>query len=171
MYAKNGKEIKFSIEDPIAYSDYYADSQLISGELKAVGIDATVDGVQATQWYTDSANGTSARSSTGAMEGPTRTPSTQLAGLHDIGADRQERAMATTAASTTAPPRRLEEAGRRRTQQHGGRQGATLALANDRGDTVAGRAVAIWATWCELLDCQLHGIPDAGQPVHGPGTR
>jgi peptide/nickel transport system substrate-binding protein len=58
MYAKNGKEIKFSIEDPIAYSDYYADSQLISSELKSEGIDATVDGVQASQWYTDSANGT-----------------------------------------------------------------------------------------------------------------
>lgn len=57
MYAKNGKEIKFSIEDPIAYSDYYADTQLISSELKAVGIDATVDGVQASQWYTDSADG------------------------------------------------------------------------------------------------------------------
>lgn len=57
MWEKNGKEIKFSIEDPIAYSDYYADSQLISSELKSEGIDATVDGVQASQWYTDSADG------------------------------------------------------------------------------------------------------------------
>jgi peptide/nickel transport system substrate-binding protein len=56
-YEKNGKPIKFSIEDPIAYSDYYADEQLISSELKAEGIDATVDGVQASQWYTDSADG------------------------------------------------------------------------------------------------------------------
>ena len=57
-YAKKGKEITFSIEDPIAYSDYYANTQLISSELKAVGIHAIVDGVQASQWYTDSANGT-----------------------------------------------------------------------------------------------------------------
>jgi peptide/nickel transport system substrate-binding protein len=56
-YAKKGKEIKFSIEDPIAYSDYYADIQLMSSELKAEGINATVDGVQASQWYTDSADG------------------------------------------------------------------------------------------------------------------
>ena len=57
FYAKNGKAIKFTIEDPIAYSDYYADAQLISSELKSEGIDATVDGVQPSQWYTDSANG------------------------------------------------------------------------------------------------------------------
>ncbi len=57
FYAKNGKEIKFSIEDPIAYSDYYADAQLMSSELKSEGIDATVYGVQASQWYTDSADG------------------------------------------------------------------------------------------------------------------
>jgi peptide/nickel transport system substrate-binding protein len=57
FYAKHGKEIKFSIEDPIAYSDYYADAQLMSSELKSEGIDATVYGVQASQWYTDSADG------------------------------------------------------------------------------------------------------------------
>jgi peptide/nickel transport system substrate-binding protein len=57
FYAKNGVEIQFSIEDPTAYSDYYADCQLISNELQAEGINATVDGVQASQWYTDSANG------------------------------------------------------------------------------------------------------------------
>lgn len=57
-YALKGKEIKFSMEDPIAYSDYYADIQLMSSELKSEGINATVDGVQASQWYSDSANGT-----------------------------------------------------------------------------------------------------------------
>lgn len=58
FYAKNGTQITFSIEDPTAYSDYYADSQLISTQLQAEGIDATVDGVQASQWYTDLAAGT-----------------------------------------------------------------------------------------------------------------
>ena len=57
FYAKDGKTIKFGIEDPIAYSDYYADTQLISSELRSEGIDATVDGVQASQWYTDTADG------------------------------------------------------------------------------------------------------------------
>jgi peptide/nickel transport system substrate-binding protein len=57
FYALKGKVVKFSMEDPISYSDYYADIQLMSSELKSEGIDATVDGVQASQWYTDSADG------------------------------------------------------------------------------------------------------------------
>jgi peptide/nickel transport system substrate-binding protein len=57
MWAKNGQTITFSVEDPTAYSDYYADDQLISNELKAVGINCTVDGVQASQWYSDLASG------------------------------------------------------------------------------------------------------------------
>ncbi len=56
-YALKGKVVKFSMEDPISYSDYYADIQLMSSELKSEGIDATVDGVEASQWYTDSADG------------------------------------------------------------------------------------------------------------------
>jgi peptide/nickel transport system substrate-binding protein len=56
-YALKGKVIKFSMEDPTAYSDYYADIQLMSSELKSEGIDATVDGVEASQWYSDSAAG------------------------------------------------------------------------------------------------------------------
>ena len=56
-YALKGKVVKFSLEDPISYSDYYADIQLMSSELKSEGIDATVDGVQASQWYSDSAAG------------------------------------------------------------------------------------------------------------------
>jgi peptide/nickel transport system substrate-binding protein len=58
FYAKAGVEIKFSVEDPTAYSDYYADDQLMSNELQAEGIDCTVDGVSATQWYADLAAGT-----------------------------------------------------------------------------------------------------------------
>ncbi len=58
MWAKNGQEISFTVEDPTAYSDYYADDQLMSNELQAVGINCTVDGVQASQWYSDLAAGT-----------------------------------------------------------------------------------------------------------------
>jgi peptide/nickel transport system substrate-binding protein len=57
MWAKNGQTITFSVEDPTGYSDYYADDQLISNELKAVGINCTVDGVEASQWYSDLASG------------------------------------------------------------------------------------------------------------------
>ncbi|MHB1986381.1 MAG: ABC transporter substrate-binding protein [Acidimicrobiales bacterium] len=56
-WEKNGQKISFSIEDPIAYSDYYADAQLISNSLKRDGIDATVDGVSTSQWYSDLPSG------------------------------------------------------------------------------------------------------------------
>jgi peptide/nickel transport system substrate-binding protein len=65
FYAKNGQEITFTVEDPTAYSDYYADDQLMSNELQAEGIDCTVDGVQASQWYSDLAAARSRRPSTG----------------------------------------------------------------------------------------------------------
>jgi peptide/nickel transport system substrate-binding protein len=57
MWAKNGQEISFAIEDPTAFTDYYADAQLVAGQLKAVGINATVDGVAAPSWFTDAADG------------------------------------------------------------------------------------------------------------------
>ena len=59
-YALGGNvanEISFNVEDPTAYSDYYADDQLISNALKADHINATVDGVAASQWYTDLSKG------------------------------------------------------------------------------------------------------------------
>src|ERR1700690_1736235 len=51
LWARNGREISFSIEDPSSYTDYYADTQLMSSQLKQVGINATVDGVAAAKWY------------------------------------------------------------------------------------------------------------------------
>jgi peptide/nickel transport system substrate-binding protein len=57
IWAKNGQEITFSIEDPTAFTDYFADAQLLSSQLKAVGINATVNGVAAPAWFTDTQNG------------------------------------------------------------------------------------------------------------------
>ena len=57
IWAKNGQEISFSVEDPTAFTDYYADAQLIAGQLKAVGINATLDGVAAPAWFTDTQDG------------------------------------------------------------------------------------------------------------------
>ena len=44
FWEKNGQKISFSIEDPVSYSDYYLCAQLISKQLKALGIDASVKG-------------------------------------------------------------------------------------------------------------------------------
>jgi peptide/nickel transport system substrate-binding protein len=52
-WTKNGKTIKFAIEDPSSYTDYATDAQLIATQLNAEGFDVTFNGVQATQWYAD----------------------------------------------------------------------------------------------------------------------
>jgi peptide/nickel transport system substrate-binding protein len=58
-WMKNGQTIKFSIEDPTAYTDYYTDAQLIVGQLNKLGFDTSVNGVgQPTSWQNDASNGT-----------------------------------------------------------------------------------------------------------------
>jgi peptide/nickel transport system substrate-binding protein len=61
FWEKNGQKITLSIEDPVTYSDYYQDSQLIVKQLTALGFDATVKGDAGpngpTVWTTDLATG------------------------------------------------------------------------------------------------------------------
>jgi peptide/nickel transport system substrate-binding protein len=58
-WTKGGQTIKFSISDPVPYSDYYTDAQLIAHSLNAQGMNVTVDGIgDATTWAADYANGT-----------------------------------------------------------------------------------------------------------------
>ena len=88
---KNGQPIKFSIEDPSSYTDYATDAQLIANQLNAEGFEVSFDGVQATQWYTDSPPGTSTRSSTGATRDPPVGLLRLLDGRHPVRTDRQAR--------------------------------------------------------------------------------
>jgi peptide/nickel transport system substrate-binding protein len=44
FWEKNGQKITFSIEDPVSYSDYYQDSQLIVSQLNKLGFNASVKG-------------------------------------------------------------------------------------------------------------------------------
>jgi peptide/nickel transport system substrate-binding protein len=48
FWEKGGQKISFSIMDPVQYSDYYQDSQLIATQLNAEGFDVTVDGIPGT---------------------------------------------------------------------------------------------------------------------------
>jgi peptide/nickel transport system substrate-binding protein len=58
-WTKGGKHISFSISDPVPYSDYYTDSQLIARQLNPQGFDVTVNGIgNPTTWASDYANGT-----------------------------------------------------------------------------------------------------------------
>lgn len=60
-WQKNGQDISFSIEDPVSYTDYYDDSQLIAKQLNAEGFNVTVKGDPGTNgpniWTADLNNG------------------------------------------------------------------------------------------------------------------
>jgi peptide/nickel transport system substrate-binding protein len=58
IWAKGGQEVKFSVEDPTSYTDYYADAQIISQTLKPLGFSVAVDGVTPDQWNSDLSAGT-----------------------------------------------------------------------------------------------------------------
>jgi peptide/nickel transport system substrate-binding protein len=58
-WSKGGKQIAFSIMDPVPYSDYYLGAQLISHQLNALGMKVTVDGIgNPAVWGGDLTNGT-----------------------------------------------------------------------------------------------------------------
>jgi ABC-type transport system substrate-binding protein len=52
-WTKNGKTIKFAIEDPSAFTDYATDAQLIATQLNNQGFDVSFNGVEATKWFAD----------------------------------------------------------------------------------------------------------------------
>ena len=57
-WSKNGKPISFSVEDPISFSDFWLDVQLLTAQLNKLGFDAKADGIgNATNWFTDQATG------------------------------------------------------------------------------------------------------------------
>jgi peptide/nickel transport system substrate-binding protein len=71
-WSKNGKTIAFKISDPIPYSDYYTDDQLVAHQLNALGFNVTVDGIgNPTVWAGDVANGTFDSTIHWSNQGPT----------------------------------------------------------------------------------------------------
>jgi peptide/nickel transport system substrate-binding protein len=57
IMAKGGKALDLTIEDPSGFVDYETDCQIIDGELKAIGIAVTCDGVSTNAWGSDVADG------------------------------------------------------------------------------------------------------------------
>lgn len=53
LWTKNGQHIKFSIEDPSSYTDYYTCATLISQELNKLGFQVSVSGVTPDKWTAD----------------------------------------------------------------------------------------------------------------------
>ncbi|HYA45597.1 MAG TPA: ABC transporter substrate-binding protein, partial [Acidimicrobiales bacterium] len=57
FYSKAGQEVKFTIIEPSAYTDYAADATLIAAQLQKAGIDCTFDGLTPNAWNNDLATG------------------------------------------------------------------------------------------------------------------
>lgn len=57
IWAKGGKEVTFSIEDPSSYTDYYEDANLIKAQLNPLGFNVSVNGVTPDKWASDLASG------------------------------------------------------------------------------------------------------------------
>jgi len=53
IWAKGGKEVSFTIEDPSSYTDYYTCATLMSQELKPLGFKVAVSGVTPDKWTQD----------------------------------------------------------------------------------------------------------------------
>jgi peptide/nickel transport system substrate-binding protein len=169
FYAKHGKEIKFSIEDPIAYSDYYADAQLMSSELKSEGIDATVDGVQASQWYTDSADGNFTSIEHWGNGGT--NPYTQ----YDNWLDYSTSAPIGKSASAdygryhnAAVEADLAKLAGTNPDDAAAMKAATLALENVEAAQLPVIPLLYGATWCEYSTANYTGFPTPANPYMEP---
>ena len=57
FYALNGKEVKLTLVDPAAYTDYAQDDQIIASQLKQAGINATFSGLTVDAWNAAVASG------------------------------------------------------------------------------------------------------------------
>jgi len=52
-WTKGGNTIKFTLEDPSSYSDYFEDCNLIKDQLNSLGFDVTVNGTTPDAWTSD----------------------------------------------------------------------------------------------------------------------
>ena len=57
IYAYNGKPLSFSIEDPGPYTDFITDANIMIQQLKAVGINASLESTSVQKWTTDLGTG------------------------------------------------------------------------------------------------------------------
>ena len=145
------------MEDPTAYSDYYADIQLISTELQAEGIDATVDGVQASQWYTDSADGNFQVIEHWGNGGV--TPYVQY-GERRLRSLRQR-----------VRPDGARDVGEHQPIEHECAEVRGRCAAEPRVDPGTRRSSALRGGLGRVLHGKLHRLRDGPEPLHGPVAR
>jgi peptide/nickel transport system substrate-binding protein len=172
FWEKNGQKITLSIEDPVSYSDYYLDSQLIVKQLNALGIAASVKGDAGpngpTTWTNDLATGNFSAAIHWGAQGLTpyatydnwmdyslsaaagKTASADYGRFNDPAA--QAAIQEYAAASTTA---QLKD--------------AITKLATIEDSQVPVAPLLLGASWAEYSTRDYTGWPTSGNPYQDPG--
>ena len=165
-WTKNGQTITFSISDPIPYTDYYTDDQLIANQLNALGFNVTVERHRQPDacGRPTSPTALSTPRSTGATRARTRTTSTRTGSTARSPPRSASRPPATTAGSRTRPPRpRWPSSPAPTTRPPRRRPSPSWRRSCHPG---AGGAAAVRRRLERVLDPELHGLADQRQPVH-----
>ena len=164
-WALDGKEVAFNVEDPTAYTDYYADSQIIAAGLKPLGFNVTVDGVSPDKWNSDLAAGTFSSAVHWGSGGPSAYA--QYDGWLDYNLARPRSASgdqgrwndpATQAALTAV----------RGGAHPGGAAGGDQRVGDHRLDRGAGHPAPVRRGLVRVLEQELHRMADAAELVHRP---
>jgi hypothetical protein len=92
IWAKGGKEVTFTIEDPSSYTDYYEDANLIKSQLGPLGFNVSVNGVTPNKWAADTGRRrVPGHDPLGHRRPDPVHPVRLVAGLHHLGPDRPGR--------------------------------------------------------------------------------
>ncbi|MGH3193737.1 MAG: ABC transporter substrate-binding protein, partial [Streptosporangiaceae bacterium] len=171
-WEKNGQKITFSIEDPVSYTDYYTDAQLLVKQLDALGFDASVKGDPGTNgpnvWTADLNDGSFSAAIRWGAQGLTpyftynnwmnytlSAPLGKTAGA-DYGRFNDPAAQAALGAYASATtPAALSS--------------AVASLANIEATEVPVAPLLLGASWAEFSSRDYTGWPTASNPYMDPG--
>ena len=172
FWEKNGQKITFSIEDPVSYTDYYTDAQLLVKQLDTLGFNASVKGDAGTNgpnvWTADLNDGNFSAAIHWGAQGLTpyftynnwmnytlSAPVGKTAGA-DYGRfnDPAAQTALNAYASATTPA---------------GLSSAIASLANIESSEVPVAPLLQGASWAEFSSRDYTGWPTASNPYMDPG--
>jgi peptide/nickel transport system substrate-binding protein len=171
-WQKGGQQITFSIEDPVSYTDYYTDAQLIVKQLNALGFNASVKGDAGTNgpnnWTADLNSGSFDAAIHWGQQGLTpyftynnwmnyslAAPIGQTAGA-DYGRYNNPTAQAALSAYATASSTAAQNA-------------AITTLANLESTQVPVAPLLQGASWAEFSSRDYTGWPSSSNSYSDPG--
>jgi peptide/nickel transport system substrate-binding protein len=171
-WEKNGQKITFSIEDPVSYTDYYTDAQLLVRQLNALGFNASVKGDPGTNgpnvWTADLNDGNFSAAIHWGAQGLTpyftynnwmnytlSAPLGKTAGADYGRFDDPAAQAALNAYASAATPAALAS--------------AIASLANIESTEVPVAPLLQGASWAEFSSRQYTGWPTASNPYMDPG--